>query len=84
MRVDRRTLKSAKDKRSTWFRNLEDKNSFLKSLQKERGIQPLCEKCVRRCKVLDASNSTFVCFGFKEKAQKTTIKKEMDKECKLL
>jgi len=39
---------------------------------KERGIQKLCEKCERQCKVLGSSNGTeikskFICFVFKSK-----------------
>jgi hypothetical protein len=31
---------------------------------KERGIQPRCQRCYNRCKVLDAPASRLICFDF--------------------
>ena len=46
---------------------LDEYRSFMAMEKKARGIQPLCRKCARKCKVLNGENSTFVCSDFMEK-----------------
>lgn len=63
MRIDRRTLRRAKEARPTWHENEKERLSFMKAV-KERGIQPLCRKCTLKCKVLNGENGSFECFDF--------------------
>ena len=73
-RVDRRTLQRPTAARIAARDALKWKTVYpLFSHEfKERGMQPLCRKCVHRCKVLDAPDSYFKCFFFEEKNGKKT------------
>jgi len=56
--------KSAANRKKTWDLTV-----------KERGVQKLCEKCQRDCKVLRSSGgpkikSKFICFTFKGKKER--------------
>lgn len=56
----------------TAWQNRAREDEFLEEEYEERGIQDMCAVCSRECKVLDAVNSRFVCFGF--------VPKEIDRD----
>jgi len=36
--------------------------------QRVRGVQPICRRCEKTCKVFASSSGTFECFDFKERS----------------
>ena len=65
-RLDKRNRKRTEKEKQAMRLGIDNFRSFLKSFEKERGIQPLCRGCARSCKVLNGANSKFECFDFVE------------------
>ena len=66
-KFDGRNRKRTEEEKASMRLGIDNFRSFLKSEEKKRGIQPLCRKCARKCKVLNALDSTFICFDFVRK-----------------
>lgn len=62
---DKRHRKRTEKEKKTMRIGIDRIRSFMKSEVKERGIQPLCRKCVHKCKVLDGPDSTFICNDYR-------------------
>jgi len=67
IKFDRRNRKRTEAEKASMRLGIDNFRSFLKSQEKDRGIQSLCRACARSCKVLNAPDSTFVCSDFMEK-----------------